>query len=477
MATVQHLFSAVRSSDHRRTTALSDALFAAGLVLTALIMPLDRVQNLATRPPYLSLIALLLLLQRGLVLAWDWFRNKNRFRPRADLAAAFFLPAIAAGVASVTAYDSNVAIAATILFCFVLLRGWALAQYVRQNDLELFEDILPWVAGVVVGFGYYQYIGDVLGLPQSWTLLRGSYSSIATYPFPRVQSFALEPLYLAHYLFLPIGVLLIRFLRRRRAPLVEQIVLIFTLALFMLSLSRGAILGLLLAVVLMLVVGRSWRLLGYFAKTTGLALVIVFAMLLLAGVAQNARTSVTPSTEGSAGTTGTVGAFTSHAVDLNDGSARTRFDLWPPTIKIFTEHPLTGVGPNNSRLLLHDGANSISTGEANKLQPVNNDYLAYLSEMGLVGLLLTLPLIWFVLRALWGVVRARLDHPSSPYAFALLGMAFEANAFHSLLLLRTWVVIALLVAGARLVSENHQDQQLGGHLVPSREGLAGARQL
>ena len=110
-------------------------------------------------------------------------------------------------------------------------------------------------------------------------------------------------------------------------------------------------------------------------------------------------------------------------------------------------------------------------------QPVNNDYLAYLSEMGLVGLLLTLPLIWFVLRALWGVIRARLDHPSSPYAFALVGMAFEANAFHSLLLLRTWVVIALLVAGARLVSETTRTKQLGGHLVPSGERIEEARQL
>ena len=130
--------------------------------------------------------------------------------------------------------------------------------------------------------------------------------------------------------------------------------MIFTLALFILSLSRGAILGLLLAVALMLVVARSWRLLGYFAKTTGFALVIVVAMLLLAGVAQNAGTSATPNTEGpAADTTATIDAFTSHAVDLNDGSARTRYDLWPPTIQMFMEHPLTGVGPNNSRLLLH----------------------------------------------------------------------------------------------------------------------------
>ncbi|GAA1391418.1 hypothetical protein GCM10009661_83840 [Catellatospora chokoriensis] len=417
-------------------------------------MPLDRVQNLATSPPYLSLIALLLLLQRGAVLAWEGYRSKSRFRPHVGTALAFGLPAIAAGIATATAFNRNVAVAAAVLFCFVLLRGWALARYVRQQDLELFENALLWVSAVVVAFGYYQYIGDVLGLPQSWTLLRGSYASMSTYPFPRVQSFALEPLYLAHYLFLPVGVLMVRFLRRKRAPLVEQVLLVFTLGLFLLTLSRGAILGIALALVLMLAVARSWRLIGHLLKVTGFAVVIVFAMLSLVGIAQSMRAPETPNADGSTPSTATaVDAFTSHAVDLNDGSARTRYDLWPTTIDMFTEHPFTGVGPNNSRVLLQGGSDSITPDEASLLQPVNNDYLAYLSEMGLVGLVLTLPLIFYVLRALWGVVRARLDHPSGPYAFALVGMAFEANAFHSLLLLRTWVVLALLIAGARLYSE------------------------
>ena len=476
MSTLQDPFSAVRSPDRRRTATISNALFAVGLVLTVLIMPLDRVQNLATRPPYISLIALLLLLQRGLVLAWNRVRGGDGLWPGVGLTAAFFLPAGAAGVATITAYDRKVALVAAVLFCFVLLRGWALAQYVRKSDLELFESILPWVAAVVVGFGYYQFIGDALGLPGSWTLLRGSYSSIATYPFPRVQSFALEPLYLAHYLFLPIGVLLVRYLRRKRASLAEQLILIFTLALFLLSLSRGAIMGLLLAVAVMLVAARSWRLLGYLAKTTGFAIVVVFAMLVLAGVAHNARAADAPATAGAppSSTTGAVGAFTSHAVDLNDESAHTRYDLWSPTIKLFKEHPITGVGPNNSRVMVNDAPASLSPDEANKLQPANNDYLEYLSETGALGVLLILPLIWFVLRAFWGAVRARLDHPSGPYAFALVGMAFEANAFHSLLLLRTWVVIGLLVAGARLASEDRREQRPAGKAMVSQESLAAA---
>lgn len=458
---VQRLFSLVRSPDQPRTTTVSNALFAAGLVLTVVIMPLDRVHDLATRPPYLSLLALLLLVQRGLVLAWDRFRDRTLRPPRARLAAAFFLPAIAAGVAALVGYDKKVAFAAAVLFGFVLLRGWALAQYVRKSDLALFERVLLWMVVLVIAFGYYQYLGDVFGLPSSWTLLQGDYSSIATYPFPRDQSFALEPLYLAHYLFLPIGVLLVRFVRKERTSRSERLLLIFTLALFLLTLSRGAIIGFVLSAALLLIVARSRRLLGYLAKTLGYALAIVLAMLVLTGVVHWAS--------GSKGT-GTVSAFTSHAVDLNDASAQTRYDLWQPALSVFIHHPVAGVGPNNSRLLVHGVPGTASTAEADKLQPVNNDYLEYLSEMGLVGVVLTLPLAAFVLRALWGVIRARFDHPSGPYAFAIVGMAFEANAFHSLLLLRTWVIIALLVAGARLASEKREDQRSNLQLGPYEVG-------
>ena len=78
---VRDLFSAVPSSDETRTTAISNVLFVVGLALTAVIMPLDRVTNLATKPPYLSLIALLLLLQRGLVLVWDRDMAGKAFGP------------------------------------------------------------------------------------------------------------------------------------------------------------------------------------------------------------------------------------------------------------------------------------------------------------------------------------------------------------------------------------------------------------
>ncbi|WP_213011140.1 O-antigen ligase family protein [Paractinoplanes toevensis] len=453
----------------------------AGLVLTAVIMSWDRVPHFATSFPYVSLVdsrglapqellAFLLLLQRGLVMAWDRLRKKGGAWPSTGIALAFGLLAVAVGVAALTAFNFKVAVLASLIFCFALGRGWLLAQYIRERELKMFENVVLWVLVVVLALGYFQFIGDAYGLSQSWTQLLPQYnSSTGAYPFPRVQSFSLEPLYLGHWMFLPLGILLTRYWRTRKASIFEQVLLVLALALFLLTLSRGAIAGLGLAVLVLIAVGRAWRPLLFLVRTGVLTLLVVAGMLLLASAQHNARLAETApsatapdaSSPSSAPSTpvgepvkpGVVGSFTGHAMDVNDPSAQTRYELWPATVDIIKEHLFTGVGFNNARLLLHDGTSTSSPAEANALQPVNNDYLTFLSELGLVGVLLALPLLWLILRALWGVVRTRLDHPSSPYAFALVGMAVEANFFQSFSLLRTWVVIGLLIAGARLVRE------------------------
>ncbi|WP_155390861.1 O-antigen ligase family protein [Catellatospora paridis] len=440
----------VRPSEHRRATVISNGMFVTGLAIIAILMPLGHLPNPPESPPYVSMVLLPLLLQRMVIMAWDGYHQREGGWPSARVAVAFALPVVAAIAATVTAFNANIAWAAAILLFSGLLRGWVLAQYVREREVKLFEDFVLWMTVVVTGFGLFQFFGDTFGVPTIWTLLDARYTSAAAFPFPRVQSFALEPLYLAHYLFLPIGILLVRRWRTRRATTFEQVLLIATLTVLLLTLSRGGILGLLLCVLAMTAVTRSWRELLYFARSVVVAFVIVVGLLSLAGAMPNAYAPDNKKANA-------MEAFTSHAVDLSEDSARTRYDLWPGTVQIFLDQPLLGVGPNNSRLLLQDGTPTTTPDEAVVMQPVNNDYLAYLSEMGLVGIILTLPLIWLVLRSLWGVVRARFDHPSGPYAFALVGMAFQANSFHSLLMLGTWVVIGLLIAGARLVGEKQAE--------------------
>lgn len=423
----------------RALSDISPKLFTAGLVLTAALLPLDRLNNLATSFPYAATVALLLMIQYPLVVLVT--RRQLRLSP--VIALAMGLPLVAAAVSSGTAYSPALAWSTTSLLVFVVLRGWLVAQFGSLKQLEVFEKAVLVVAGLVAVFGLYQFVGDLYGLSGAWTGLLARYSSTATYPFPRVQSVALEPLYLAHYLLLPVGIMLVRALRRGfQVHWAEKLNLVLMLAVFLLTLSRGAILGLVLSLVVLVVGARSWKLVGYLARYGLLAVLLTAAMVAWAGSVQKQST---------------VSIFAGHAVDLNDESARTRYDLWPQAIEIFREHPLDGVGPYNSRLLVHDTAPLSNENEVAKLQPLNNDYLALLAEEGVVGILLVLPLVGLVLVAMRAVWRRRFQHPAGAYAFALVGMAFEANAFHSILLLRTWIVVGLLMAGWRLARERAVD--------------------
>ncbi|QQR52811.1 O-antigen ligase family protein [bacterium] len=419
----------------RVLTEASPKLFTAGLILTAALMPLDRLQDLATAFPYAATIAFLLMIQYPAVV----LLTRRRVRLSPIIALAMGLPLVSAAVTSASAYSQALAWSTTALLVFVVVRGWLAAQFISRGQLEIFERAVLIVAALVAVFGCYQYVGDVYGLSNAWTGLLASYSSTATYPFPRVQSVALEPLYLAHYLLLPIGLMLVRALRRQwRVHWLERLNLVLVLTVFLLTLSRGAILGLVMSLVVLLIGARSWRLLWYIARYGLAAIVLTTGFVAWAGSVQKQST---------------VGIFAGHAVDLNDESARTRYDLWPQAWEIFRAYPLDGVGPYNSRLLVHDKEPTADATAVAKLQPLNNDYLAYVAEQGVVGILLVLPLAALVLMALWAVWQQRFVHPAGPYAFAMIGMAFEANAFHSILLLRTWIVIGLLVAGWRLFRE------------------------
>jgi len=190
----------------------------------------------------------------------------------------------------------------------------------------------------------------------------------------------------------------------------------------------------------LVIFARSVRLIKYLAITVAVSIIVVVGFVWFAGAAHQQKA---------------LSSFGGHAVDLNDASARTRYDLWPPAFKLFEQNPLDGVGLNNSRILLHSSDKTTTGTQVDKLQPVNNDYLAYLAEEGLVGVLLALPLLGALLFTAYKTIREKFLHPSAPYVFAIIGMAFEANAFHSLLLLRTWVVIGLILAGQRIYNEAH----------------------
>ena len=65
------------------------------------------------------------------------------------------------------------------------------------------EGVILAITTIVCLFGVYQFIGDSLGLPTTYTGLRDEYTRIVL-GFPRIQSVALEPLYFSNFLVVPL---------------------------------------------------------------------------------------------------------------------------------------------------------------------------------------------------------------------------------------------------------------------------------
>src|SRR5262245_12756962 len=125
MSVVRELPAKVQDSEPRRITVISNALFVAGLVMIAVLMPLGRLPNPPV--PYVSIVLLPLLFQRMALMIWDAYRKQGGGWPNLRTAGAFALPVVASIAATITAFNVSVALAAAILLFSVLLRGWVLS--------------------------------------------------------------------------------------------------------------------------------------------------------------------------------------------------------------------------------------------------------------------------------------------------------------------------------------------------------------
>ncbi|MFC1663146.1 O-antigen ligase family protein [Patescibacteria group bacterium] len=94
-----------------------------------------------------------------------------------------------------------VVLAATILT--MLLAGLIPQLIDSLKKAKLVLRVLFVITIIVTLFGIYQFIGDLIGLPQSLTGLRDLYTK-DVFGFPRIQGTALEPLYFVNFLILPI---------------------------------------------------------------------------------------------------------------------------------------------------------------------------------------------------------------------------------------------------------------------------------
>lgn len=366
-------------------------------------------------------------------------KSKRRFLRLSSLdkAALFYYATVILSVAVATNKKRALLIALLIGFmiCAYLLISRAFRQ---QWDSEKVTTVILWSAFFTALFGIFQFIGDASGLSPHVTGLLPRYTS-AVFGFPRIQSVALEPLYYADYLLLPISILAYRIVAiRDKHQLRDLSFFVVIMSVFILTVSRGAYLAVIAIFVLFLayfifIFGRT-RDVAKGALRVGIG-VLLSLIIAYSGVKFF-------SNNGSAGTTN-FGQLATASEDTRGASVNPRLASYKEAWQFFTQHPILGIGVGNYGVLTKMPP---CTG-CGEYAIVNNQYLETLAETGILGFI---GLVAIGLAALFKLAKAVLVERQKGLAVVLLvtliGVIIQYNFFSTIYFLFLWVLLGLIEA-------------------------------
>lgn len=296
--------------------------------------------------------------------------------------------------------------------------------------------------GVTCVFGIYQFAGDLAGLPTSLTGLRELYTKDVL-GFPRIQSTALEPLYFANYLLLPLSLLLTFFLKKQ-SPFSRNVSLIL-LSLagvnFVLTVSRG---GYIAGAVSVLVIA-AFTLRQLFTLKNLVTVVIVVA--LVGGI------SVRFLNQGEA-----LEKFVEHAQNIFGGASYSeRVETYEIAYRAILEHPLLGIGMGGFGPYASYHPYVVPS---QGYQIVNNEYLELAAENGILGLLaFVVILITLAIRTVKAYQVTQSNFLKSVIiglSAAFIGILVQYNTFSILYIMHVWVTIGLLMCVQQLILNRHE---------------------
>jgi O-antigen ligase len=441
--------------DRQRIVQVFKLVELLGVVLTIFLLPIDRFPYLHYIPLRLGAVSLILLLVAAAARFGKIIADKRwqDFKRVVFVGFLLLLPVLGYVQSIHYAIDRKIAVGATRLLLIAALKAVCFFILIYENSRlwGVIKKTIYIVTALVVGFGFFQFIFDVLGASTKITDLRSCCTSNSTYIFPRVHSVAYEPLYLANFLTIPLWLMVIDFFQDKSARKKKYLAVLFiaTSSLIVLSLARSAIFSIIIALLVFVagLRGRKFakKLLPYVSKTLLVIVAIAVSLVMLSGLASRYihKTAIHGANSGAAGS---VAIFGNHAVDLTDQSAQTRYSTWPKALTFIKQRPLDGVGAYNSRVELNLTAYKRGVQDI-KLQPFNNDLLGLLVDLGLVGVLTFGPLVVALVVAIWRSFKLHWNTANAPYALALVAMLVQSNFFHSILLARLWVVVAIVLLG------------------------------
>lgn len=329
-----------------------------------------------------------------------------------------------------------------LLVCSII--SLFLDRKIRQRDITN-----PMLLGATVAcvFGWLQFVMEAHGVGPEFTQLHKNYMA-ELFGFARIQALALEPQFFASALLAPITYLSWRILNRPHR-IYHLILLVGLFSTFLLTVSRGATLGLVAALVFIII--------GYLYKNKKpkskklfklAALYLAGLFIALFGVYFSAE--MQPKHSGSASIEIFLDQISHGVINIklaNDGQGVDGLVESSTTGRLFmVERALEITGKSSGNYIFGVGAGSFGPvfqetfGGKISNHVTNNQYIEILVELGLIGLVLFLAFVLTVRNQLW--------KSQSQYRFMLLGLiagflvqylffSMQANVVH------IWIVFGI----------------------------------
>ncbi|HEY6737095.1 MAG TPA: glycosyltransferase [Candidatus Saccharimonadia bacterium] len=348
---------------------------------------------------------------------------------------------------------------ALVIMSLLVFTLYTLARNNLINWNRLFT-VLMLSASAVALFGLYQFVADSVGVSAQFTGLRPEYQH-QVFGFPRIQATALEPLYFANYLLIPLlvgGAALLAGVRRRwLVPALALIGLAFGL-----TMSRGAFIGLAVALALGGGIAVMSPRVRRRLSGRGRALVVGGLALVVLSVANVSAASALTTGSFSHGPQRFVTEISTKLFVTPSYSERS--DMRRVALQIFRSNPWWGVGVEGITPYLR----GYTTERApNDVVALNNQFYEVLAETGLMGATLFYAFLAVLLgAALWAWRRAQglAAVWLMGLVLAVVAMTVQAQSFSGFLLTQFWVCYGLL---AGLAAELPGRPRAGGprHIV------------
>lgn len=412
-----------------------------GFFILLATLPFERIPSYEA--PILGGVTLKMNQVAGLILISVLFykliykKIKIDFDPQTIL---FILYLLVSFISILGAGNIKRAIYTWIFTVFVILVAYSVSRLLdNKKYLEKSEKVLYWITFFVCIFGFYQFIGSTLGMPDDYVLLRDVYGDITkiVLGFPRVQAFSLEPLYLANFLLIPFSLFYAKYLFKADKKYLGIILLISII--FILTFSRGIYIAGISVIILFFIFGIFTKKIKntlILLSTVTFGIIIGISLITASSAIVNKGTSK-------------LNTAKKHATEINEKSKSVseRKVSWDHAIAAFKEKPIFGIGIGNFGPWELNYPKEAPVGGWNI---VNNETLEILAETGIIGfvsLISALLLMFYNGFLLFFRTESKeIKYWSLGLLISLVGISIQYQSFSTLYIVHIWVVIGMLIA-------------------------------